>query len=87
MIDLLKHSTIADQVLVIYSGPGFYSGKTNKPLSDQIILEKVAEEYIEEKEISVFCKLEGYKVKPYLINCCSEVPSHWEVSSNSRFEY
>ncbi len=79
MINLTEHTTIADQVSLIYEGPGFYSAKTNRPISDGLTIRKVAEEYIDKRDVKHFCKMNGYKVVPYLINCCSEVPSHWEI--------
>ena len=79
MINLKEHTTIADQVTLIFEGPGYYSGHTKRPLSDNLTLTKIAEEYIEENDVKQFCKLNGYKIYPYLVNCCSEVPSHWEI--------
>lgn len=79
MIDLKKHTTIADHITLVFEGPGFYSGKTNRPLSDTLTLRKVAEEYIDETDVKHFCKSEGYKIYPYKIECCDEVPSNWEI--------
>ena len=79
MIDLKKYITIADQVSLVYEGPGYYSGKTNRPLSDSLVLAKVAEDYIDEEDIEYFCKTNGYKIVPYLINSPDEVPSSWEI--------
>jgi hypothetical protein len=79
MINLKEHSTIADSIILVYEGPGYYSGKSNKPLTEEIRLEKVAEEYMDKEDVYQFTKLNGYKVKPYKLSCCSEVPSHWEI--------
>jgi len=86
MINLKLHTTIADQVTLMYEGPGFYSGKTKQALSEPITLEKIAEEYMNKDDVYYFAKMEGYKVKPYKIGCCSEIPSNWEIIGNSEFD-
>jgi hypothetical protein len=71
MINLKQHTTIGDQIAIMYSGPGFYSAeKANLNLATGIALEKVAEEYMNEEDVYQFIKLNGYKVKPYLLNWC-----------------
>ena len=79
MINLKKHSTIADNIILVYEGPGFYSGQLTKPLMEEITLEKIAEEYMDGQDVYHFAKLNGYKVKPYKISSCNEIPSHWEI--------
>jgi hypothetical protein len=81
MIDLNEHSTIADQVSVDYNGPGYYSCRTNRPLHDPVTLVKVAEEFMEKSEVYQFCKMNGYKIKPYLITCCSAIPPYWDINT------
>lgn len=70
---------MADNITLMYDGPGYYSGKVKGDLQDHIYLTKVSELTIEEKDVKYFCKSNGYKIYPYLVNCCSEVPSHWEI--------
>lgn len=80
MVNLKNDPMIADEVSVAYDGPGYYSAvKTSRPLSDPITLIKVAEEYVDKDDVYQFCRQNGYMVKPYKINCCSDVPSNWEV--------
>lgn len=81
MINLKTHTTIGDQVSLLYTGPGYYSGEGNLNLGSGITLEKIAEEFMDKEDVYQFAKLNGYKVKPYLLNCCSEIPSHWEIRS------
>lgn len=82
MINLKEHSTIADSVIINYQGPGFYSGIISKPLKDDIFLVKVAEEYMDKEDVYHFCKINNYKIKPYKINSCSDIPSHWCIDNN-----
>lgn len=79
MLNLKVHSTIIDQIAIAYEGPGYYSGKAGKILQDELFLEKVSEEYIDKEDVYNFCKLEGYKVKPYPIRSMSDIPSNWEI--------
>ena len=81
MLNLKEHHTIGDEISVNYTGPGFYSAMSNRPLGDPLTLVKVAEEYMDKEEVYQFCKLNGYKIKPYRINCCSEIPEYWEINS------
>lgn len=87
MINLKNDPMIADEVSVAYDGPGYYSAyKTNRPLSDPITLIKVADEYSDKEDVYQFCKLNKYMIKPYLINCCSDVPEHWEIIGCNEIE-
>lgn len=79
MLNLKIHSTIIDQVAVAYEGPGYYSGKASKVLQDDILLIKVSEEYIDKEDVYQFCKINGYKVKPYKIDGMRDIPSNWEI--------
>ena len=79
MLNLKVHSTISDLISISYEGPGFYSSKCKKPLENEIILEKVSEEYMDKEDVYQFCKLEGYRIKPYLVKSMDDIPSHWEI--------
>lgn len=80
MIDLKEDPLIGDDIQIAYDGPGYYSARVNKPTSDGITLVKICEEYIDFKDVKHFAKQNGYKIVPYKLDCCSEVPSHWEVT-------
>lgn len=79
MLNLKVHSTISDLISISYQGPGYYSSKTKKPLEHEIILEKISEEYMDKEDVYQFCKMEGYRIKPYKINSMDDIPSHWEI--------
>lgn len=79
MLNLKEHSTVGDQIMINYVGPGYYSAVTNKPLQDSLLLKKIAEEYIDIEDVEWFCKLNKYKIKPYLINDMTDIPLHWDV--------
>jgi hypothetical protein len=81
LLNLNKHHTVGDEISVNYTGPGFYSALSNKPLGDPLILVKVGEEYMDEHEMYQFCKLNGYRIKPYLIGCCNDIPSYWDINT------
>lgn len=81
MINLKQHSTIADNIIISYVGPGYYSGKAVRPLQDDIILVKVAEIEHDKEEVYQMCKVNGYKVKPYKLKDSSFIPSHWNIDN------
>jgi hypothetical protein len=80
MINLELHTTASDHIAVNYDGPGYYSSKT-KMIEEGVTLVKVCEEYVEKDEAYQFCKLNGYKIVPYLITCCSVIPDNWEINT------
>lgn len=81
MLNLDIHSTISDNIVINYQGPGFYSGRGFNQLCDEIILVKVAEEYMDKEDVYQFCKLHHYKIKPYKVNSSVSIPSHWCVDN------
>lgn len=86
MLNLKEHSTIGDSVIINYQGPGFYSGKGFNPLRDEVILVKVAEEYMDKEDVYQFCKQHQFKIKPYKINCLSCIPNHWCIDNTIEIE-
>jgi hypothetical protein len=82
MINLQENSSIADNVAINYDGPGWYSSKSNKPLTDLIVLNKVGEEYISKEDIKEFCKYNKYKIEPYLVTSTSSIPENWELNTS-----
>lgn len=75
MINLEEHCTASDQILIDYTGPGYYS---SRKVDETIKLEKVAEKYIDEDDVYNFCKFNGYKVEPYLVEDYDSIPVDWD---------
>lgn len=86
MINLKNDPLTGDEISLAYEGPGYYSAKTSKPTSDGITMVKIAEEYMDKDDVYHFAKQNGYKIKPYKIGCCDEVPSHWEITGCSNID-
>jgi hypothetical protein len=82
MVDLKEHSTIADNVIVLFTGSGYYSGKVISDLSQDIVLEKVCDLNVTKSDVKYHVKSIGYNVIPYKIKNVNKIPLHWTVETH-----